>query len=296
MLKMRVLTAAVLIPLVVAALLYLSTPVVAVSAGVVFLLAAIEWAKLMPGSTKITLPIMLLFTLMFGYCGWHFIYTAADGHAVPIANLLIMPAIAWWLLAIPLLSVYPRWGKFWCNSCFGIDLGLLILLAAWWSIKIIHSQIQGAQLLLFTFVVVWAADIGAYFAGKNFGKHKLAPAVSPGKTWEGVVGAFLGVGVSSALYAAVVLPMFAWHKLMLIALFLTPITIVGDLHESAFKRVKGVKDSGTIFPGHGGLIDRIDSLIATLPFAALLFTVGITNTASIEFPSLFNWLRSFYAV
>lgn len=131
----------------------------------------------------------------------------------------------------------------------------------------------GPWMLLFLMGLVWVADIGAYFAGRRFGKHKLAPSISPGKTWEGVVGGMLGVSVYVALiwsispYSAslALLPI-----LLLTSWWWVGLAVIGDLFESAIKRQAGVKDSGTLLPGHGGLLDRIDALTPTLPLAALV--------------------------
>jgi len=117
--------------------------------------------------------------------------------------------------------------------------------------------------------MVWVADISAYFAGRKFGKHKLAPGISPGKTWEGVAGAVLGVLV----YVVLVMAgsgMTQHYSLILFAMVGVALSVVGDLFESAIKRQAGVKDSGTLLPGHGGLLDRIDALTSTLPLAALV--------------------------
>jgi phosphatidate cytidylyltransferase len=124
--------------------------------------------------------------------------------------------------------------------------------------------------------LVWAADIAAYFAGRRFGKNKLAPSISPGKTWEGVIGALLGVAVYVLLVWAIA---GSPGKLPLIVLLLVAswcwvgLAVIGDLFESAIKRQAGVKDSGALLPGHGGLLDRIDALTSTLPMAALVLVL-----------------------
>jgi phosphatidate cytidylyltransferase len=125
--------------------------------------------------------------------------------------------------------------------------------------------------VLAVLVLVWIADTAAYFVGRAFGRHKLAPSISPGKTWEGAAG-----GVGGALVYAILLGMLAgsaWWAYLAIAVVLAALSIVGDLFESAAKRQAGVKDSGTLLPGHGGIMDRIDSATATLPLAALLLSL-----------------------
>ncbi|MBP6597750.1 MAG: phosphatidate cytidylyltransferase, partial [Arenimonas sp.] len=143
---------------------------------------------------------------------------------------------------------------------------------AWCALGWLHSeQPLGPRWTLFALALVWAADSGAYFAGSRFGRRKLAPSISPGKTWEGVLGGL----AASMLLAVAVLPMLglAWPALpalVLLTLVTAAISVAGDLFESLMKRQSGVKDSGALLPGHGGLMDRLDSLLAALP----IFAVG----------------------
>jgi len=144
--------------------------------------------------------------------------------------------------------------------------GPFVLLPAWLALVRLHAQgptLDGPQLLTFLLLLVVAADVGAYFAGRAFGKHKLAPRVSPGKTWEGVAGGLAGaslLALAGALWFELPLPRF-----VLLCVLVVMISVVGDLAESLFKRHAGVKDSGSILPGHGGILDRIDSLTAAGP-------------------------------
>ena len=135
---------------------------------------------------------------------------------------------------------------------------------------------DGGLLVLFLMVMIWVADSGAYFAGRQFGKHKLAPATSPGKTWEGVAGALLATAIFAFLLQAnsSMINMNA-IAFVVLCVFTTLISVVGDLYESMFKRIVGVKDSGTLIPGHGGVLDRVDSLTAAAPvFVAGLVLMG----------------------
>jgi phosphatidate cytidylyltransferase len=138
---------------------------------------------------------------------------------------------------------------------------------------------QGALALLLVFGIAWVADIAAYFAGRRFGRHKLAPTISPGKTWEGVAGAVLGVTLYAGLLHGLGAPLFGHLPpvvLLPIVWLLTAVSILGDLLESLFKRQAGLKDSSQLLPGHGGVLDRIDSLLALVPVAsALLFAYAI---------------------
>jgi phosphatidate cytidylyltransferase len=155
-------------------------------------------------------------------------------------------------------------------------VGWLALIATW--VSVVQLQARSPALLLALMAIVWVADSAAYFAGRRFGKRKLAPAISPGKTWEGVYGALIAVAVyalallpfaEGAGYSAAIVPasVIAWVAL---AVALAGVSIVGDLFESQLKRMRGVKDSGKLLPGHGGVLDRIDALLAALPPAALI--------------------------
>jgi phosphatidate cytidylyltransferase len=157
----------------------------------------------------------------------------------------------------------------------GLLVGAVVLFPTW--LAMVQLRTLGAGVLLGIFAVVWMADVAAYFSGKKFGKHKLAPSISPGKTWEGAIGA--GVGV--LIYGLVIRQVFSLELMslplwILASLGVTAISIIGDLYESLLKRKAGIKDSSNILPGHGGVLDRIDSLTSTLPVVALFWLV-MTN-------------------
>jgi phosphatidate cytidylyltransferase len=146
--------------------------------------------------------------------------------------------------------------------------GFYVLVPAWLSlVSILQIPGQGPGLLLLGLAMIWSADIGAYFAGHRWGRLKLAPQVSPGKTLEGVVGGLLGTVLTAGVGGSLLgLPLAAMLPL---GLCVAAISVVGDLTESMFKRSVGIKDSGTLFPGHGGVLDRIDSIAAAMPLFAL---------------------------
>ncbi len=182
----------------------------------------------------------------------------ADEQAV---GMILKVALAWWLIALIWVFNFPTP----IPRPAGWICGVLVLIPAY--LAIISLYLMQPELLLFVLIIVWAADIGAYFAGKRFGRVKLAPSISPGKTWEGVLGGFAFVAILTLLQArwlaidiAVLLPF---------CLAVASISIIGDLTVSMFKRNAGVKDSGRLFPGHGGVLDRIDSVTAAAPLFAL---------------------------
>ena len=156
--------------------------------------------------------------------------------------------------------------------------GWLTLLPTWVAFLVLRSYdyqtstYHGAQLIMFLFLLVWSADVGAYFVGKSLGKRKLLPNVSPGKTLEGFLGGIVCACIMVLILGSVLSWQTAQYMTVLgVTVLITTISVLGDLNESMFKRQAGVKDSGSILPGHGGILDRIDSLTATAPIFALCF-------------------------
>lgn len=266
MLKQRVLTAILIAPLSLLAIIYLPLLPFAVFTGAIVAFAAWEWgnlAALSPVQRK-------LYVLLFIAC-------LVLGYSLPTAAQtgLIWLALPLWVLNFVLVCRYPESVKFWRMRGTRALMGLLMLVSAWIALITLRQQLHGWQLILILLFLVWSADIGAYFSGKAWGNKKLAPQVSPGKTWEGFYGGLLAALVSACVFAVVfgVVSFSQWNALAtigLIALACSAISVVGDLTESMFKRHRGVKDSGAILPGHGGVLDRIDSLLAALPFYAIL--------------------------
>lgn len=188
----------------------------------------------------------------------------------PIPYVLYV-AFAWWFMACLLVVIYPRGHKAWGKSLFWRALmGILVLIPCWLAINFIRAAENGPFILLFLFVLIWGADSAAYFVGKKWGKHKLSPSVSPGKSWEGLIGALL---ITSFIALAVLgwsrIPYSVWPWAILLSFATVIFSVVGDLFESMLKRNVGLKDSGQLLPGHGGLLDRIDSLTAAAPVFAL---------------------------
>ncbi|MBA3980150.1 MAG: phosphatidate cytidylyltransferase [Alcanivorax sp.] len=260
MLKQRVITALVLLPIVLGALFFLGRSGFAWVAGVFFLIAGWEWSALMG---RLATPTRLLWVASLA------VLMALAEWATPSWLYTLLPL--WWLLALALVVTYPRTAGKWARLPIMALMGWLLLVPSWAAVVHIQSSgalgLAGPWALLFILVWVWAADTGAYFAGRAFGRRKLAPAVSPGKTLEGLFG---GVALALAVAALVpfVVPVSGALPLMLVVAALTVLaSVLGDLFESMVKRQRGVKDSGTILPGHGGMLDRIDSVTAALPVA-----------------------------
>lgn len=191
--------------------------------------------------------------------------------------LLLLNSVGWWALALVLVVTYPSSAKFW-----GKNIPLQVLFAFSTLIPFIAAVLRlrldnytadphhGLFLLLYVFVLVWAADSGAYFAGRAFGKHKLAPKVSPGKTWQGVFGGMITAVVLAFVFihfsGKTLLGSRAMSGFVVLSVATVAISVLGDLAESMFKRESGIKDSSQLIPGHGGILDRIDSLTAAVPF------------------------------
>jgi phosphatidate cytidylyltransferase len=278
-LKQRLLTIAILLPLFVWCVLGLPTRLFSAVIAFVVLLAAWEWSVLMGIRSwgRRLAYLALVFGAMLA-CAWLATLPAAR-------QLILSLAVAWWFASLLLIRQYeadPRRfrrltsgaqdGHFHGGWLFGM-LGVVVLVPAWLGLCIVHGNASpGSSLVLLLLALVWAADSGAYVAGRLWGRRKIAPRVSPGKTWEGVGGG-LAAAVVTALIAGQWIG-FGWRtqvSLVLLGVVTVLFSIVGDLFESLVKRLAGVKDSGSLLPGHGGVLDRIDSVTAAAP----LFTLGL---------------------
>ncbi len=193
-----------------------------------------------------------------------------DATAWRLGACFYLPAAVFWLLLVP-VWLQRRWPL--ANPVLALATGIVLLLPVW--LALIQLRQAGPLALLAIMAVVWLADIGAYFAGRSLGKHKLAPSISPGKTWEGAIGGGVAVLVYGLLLSSRLPATLAGNLPLLLVLLvvLTAISILGDLFESLLKRQAGLKDSSRILPGHGGVLDRIDSLTSTLPLVALVWLV-----------------------
>lgn len=198
-----------------------------------------------------------------------------DESAWRLGRWFYLPAAGFWLIVAP-LWMKSRWAL--PKSPAGLAIGALLLLPTW--LALVQLRQAGPFTLLGLLAMIWLADIAAYFSGRAFGKNKLAPSISPGKTWEGAIGggvAVLALGLWLATTSVTMLSEKSVTNFVLLALVLvvlTAISIVGDLFESLLKRQAGLKDSSNVLPGHGGVLDRIDSQISTLPLLALVWLLA----------------------
>jgi phosphatidate cytidylyltransferase len=253
MLKARVITALFLVAGFLAVLFLLPPQAAGVVFALVAALAGWEWAGLMQASVK---GRIIFGVLVFGLC---LLFWTSPDEGFPLL---------WGLAVLFWLAFAPLWMKWqWSAAC--ATLGLVILLPTWAALVALHGR--SPLLLLAVMALVWVADIAAYFTGRVFGKHKLAPSISPGKTWEGVAGAVVGVLVYGMVVAPFLPVVQNLDRLVLAGclLLLTALSVIGDLFESMAKRQAGMKDSSQLLPGHGGILDRIDSQTSTLPLVAL---------------------------
>jgi phosphatidate cytidylyltransferase len=274
MLGTRILTALILIPLVLAALFLLPPFGWGTAALAAIAVAAVEWAKLVGlrhrrqalfAACVVAIGAVAMLAPAAGF--------GADGWPMRVLLALCGPALVFWIL------VAPGWlrSKYEPKSAAAMAIvGAVVLIGAW--AAVVQLQARSPWLVLAAMAIVWIADTAAYFAGRAFGRRKLAPAISPGKTWEGVYGALIAI----AVYALALVPIaqragyaseitgVAVALWVIVAIGLVLLSIVGDLVESLLKRHAGVKDSGKVLPGHGGVLDRIDALLSAMPAAALL--------------------------
>jgi phosphatidate cytidylyltransferase len=252
----RALTAVVLLAVFVPAVLWAPGWLWGILVAGVVGLAADEWSRLVRFSERSA----RLYAVALALCALVLPHLLG-AHWPAWRDALILVAIAFWLLVAP-LWLLGRWQA--PQRFVRAAVGVVLLLPTWAALLYLHGR--GPQVLLGVMAIVWIADTAAYFAGRQFGRNKLAPAISPGKTWEGVAGALCALTLyATAISAATGMPLLS---LVLTVSFLLYVSVLGDLFESWIKRVSGMKDSGHVLPGHGGVLDRIDALTSTLPMAA----------------------------
>jgi phosphatidate cytidylyltransferase len=268
MLKERVITAVILIGLFLGVLYFLPANYFSAFIALLVLGGAWEWSLLAGISHRIgrwlyTLVAVVLLVLANEY---------VIGGGKAVSEQFLMSACLWWIVSLAWVLRYPKSADLWGNVWTKAIMGWLILVPMWVAGSLLINMDSGANTLLFVVLVVILADTGGYVAGRRFGKNKLAPAVSPGKTWEGLIGGL----VANLIWVAI----FTFYNdlsvkeilvLVITVLVTVLFSVLGDLTESMVKRHSNMKDSGNILPGHGGIMDRLDGMSAALPVFTLIF-------------------------
>lgn len=270
MLKQRVMTALILAPLTLWGLFGLSAEHFIWFISAVVLVASWEWADLSGSTTtgRVLYPAAIALLL----------YGLEQVRTADLDLAILLFAAVGWLVALYWVSCYPK-TPIWSSTSARLLMGIAVLIPCWVGfVELRTSFWLGKDELLYVLLLVWTADVGAYFFGRRYGNKKLAPKVSPGKSWAGVYGGLFATAVL-ALVAALYWQLTALQglTLVLVTLVVTAVSVLGDLLESMVKRHRGLKDSSQLLPGHGGVMDRIDSLTAAVPvFVLSLKLTGLT--------------------
>ncbi len=270
MLKQRVITAVIMILLIGSGIFFLPPLGLAGLIGLLVVIAAWEWgalAGLNSSATKIVFTLSVLLLLVLS--AWHTQILSANASWENIRDWLGLGCL-WWSIALLWVRSYPGSAVIWRSTPMRLLMGYLTLVPAWLALVYLRIHVHGIALIFLLIAMVAAADIGAYFSGLRWGKAKLAPNVSPGKSWAGFWG---GLAASTGVVLVIWL-LFggAEHNVfavLAVAVVTSLASVLGDLLESMIKRQQGVKDSGRILPGHGGMMDRLDSMTAAAPVFAL---------------------------
>lgn len=256
MLKQRIITALFLIPMVLGAIFWLDNQWFAFAMAIPVLLGAWEWSNLM-GLSEPVQRTKIVASVALGLC------------IVEVTGFqwVVLVGALWWVWGFMLVRQYPGGIDWWTGEKKMWVIGLLLLIPAWQGLVYLQGLADGPWWVLYAMLLVWGADTGAYFAGRSFGKRKLAPAVSPGKTLEGLFG---GIALTSLVAFLVVVFSPAAQSMgvagfLFISVLAVLASVIGDLFESMAKRHRGIKDSSQLLPGHGGVLDRIDSITAAVP-------------------------------
>ena len=271
MLKQRVVTAIVIAVVFFSALFFSSPYSFSLMTAVVVVYAAWEWSNLAGFSRKlIRLFYALSLAVLLIVSGYVLGLSDSSTLDLAVGKTLMSWLVPWSAIALLWVQGYPSSALLWGSSWARALIGYLVIVPAWLAMVILIHANQGEWLIMIVVLIVAFADIGAYFSGRAFGKHKLAINVSPKKTWEGLVG---GVVANLIFVAVLLVALNVDHWPMLLGLVMITVlaSVLGDLLESMVKRHRGIKDSGNILPGHGGILDRLDSLTAALPVFTLVY-------------------------
>ncbi|MDH2998715.1 phosphatidate cytidylyltransferase [Pasteurellaceae bacterium LFhippo2] len=285
MLKERVLSAIVMVAVALLALFWLSPLPFTLGLSALIVAGMWEWAQFAGFKRPVSRAIIamvtggvLLFPIMAATS-----YIQATRFLTDATTPILFVGCIWWIVAFGLVVTYPKSAESWSKSVsakfiFGICtlLPFLIGTLALRFYQYNQDEHLGTYLILYVFLLVWGADSGAYFAGRAFGKRKLAPKVSPGKSWEGAIGGVITSGIIAFIFLQVAPNNMLGSDIstagfVVLSIVTVMVSILGDLSESMFKRQSGIKDSSNLIPGHGGILDRVDSLTAAVPVFATGF-------------------------
>lgn len=281
LLKYRLITAIILIPLVLLAMFMLAPAHFGWVVIAVCGLAGWEWAQfagLKGAGQRIVTGVLFA----AGLAAWQLTLDMNNLMADAAVQVSLWAALVWWVCAVLLVISFPKSAALWKDSVIiRLIFGVVTIVPFYSGMMVLRNQgyaggdvYQGAWWLLYVMLLVWAADSGAYAFGRLLGKHKMAPRVSPGKTLEGLAGGLITAGLVSWLFSHYSPLQTLPENLIIVSVIVVLISVFGDLTESMFKRQSGVKDSSQLIPGHGGVMDRIDSLTAAVPvFAGLILLV-----------------------
>ncbi len=273
MLKQRIITAIIIAVAFLSALFVLNPYSFSLAVGLIVIYGAWEWSDLSGiNSTPARLAYTLVLSGLLLVTAYVLRLSPAEPLQLDAGRRLLLAIVPWWAIALLWVQGYPSsavlWGSCWARCV----MGFLVLVPTWAAMVILIHSTKGEWMIFLVVMIVACADIGAYFSGRRFGKHKLAPSVSPKKTWEGLLG---GVAVNAVvillLGVFLALDSRTWLLLALVIMVTVLASVLGDLLESMVKRHRGIKDSGNILPGHGGILDRVDSLTAAMPVFTLIF-------------------------
>ena len=276
MLKQRIITGVVLAVGLLSALWFLPDTALMVLLALVLLIGAWEWAALsgLVGSVARVCYVLCIAAVLL------VLWWGSQLNTQLAPRWIIVTGGVWWLLALVCVTTYPASARIWGKQALELVIGALVLVPALFATLALIQVPQGRLWVLFVVLIVASADIGAFFSGRRFGHRRLAPSVSPGKTIEGLVGGLCSVALLALICAWGVsytspggftaMPTADWLQWLLVVVITGLASVLGDLNESMVKRHRGIKDSGTILPGHGGVLDRVDSLSAALPVFVLL--------------------------
>lgn len=271
MFKKRLMTFLIGAPVVIGAVLTIPPLAFGIALLVLFMFASWEWSRLM--------GITMLYSRIA--------YVLLIGAVISVLYLwvnstfwLMGIALFCWLLVLMAVIMYPKGIDIWSNKSNLSLLGIIILAASWLALVLLRQYEQGIGLVLYLLILVWSTDSGAYIIGKVFGKHKLCPQLSPGKTIEGAIGGIILAGIISVI-GGFVFEVIGWQWLLwlTLALLTSVLSMFGDLLISMLKRQQGLKDTGHLLPGHGGILDRIDSLLSAAPFFTFFYTLILIKSS-----------------